>query len=66
MRNAESRRKFFGVTKKRNSMIVKTLSNVASFIDALSKIMLDLDSRKSEGVRTNFQGHLNSGANLRK
>lgn len=52
-------------------MIVKTLSNVASFIDALSKIMLDLDSRKSKGVRTKgrtarkFQGHLNSGANLR-
>lgn len=59
------------VTKKSNSIIVKRLSNVDSFIDALSKITLDLESR-IEGVRTkgrmarNSQGHLNSGANLRK
>lgn len=32
-------------------MIVKTLSNVASFIDALSKLMLDLGSGISKGVR---------------
>lgn len=43
--------KSFGVTKKSNLVIVKTLSNAASFIDALSKIIFDMDSMKSKGVR---------------
>lgn len=43
--------KSFGVTKKSNLFIVKTLSNAASSIDALSKIIFDMDSMKSKGVR---------------
>lgn len=43
----------FGVTKKSKLVIVKTLSNAASFLHAaLSKIILELDSMKSKGVRT--------------
>lgn len=44
--------KTFGVAKQSDLVIVKTLSNAASFIDALSKIIFDLDSRKSKGLRT--------------
>lgn len=62
--------KSFGVTKKSNLVFVKTLPNAASFIDALSKIIFDMDSMKSEGVRTkgrmviNFAGSFKSRSNL--
>lgn len=54
--------KSFVVTKKSDFIIVKMLSNAGTFIDALSKIIFDLDSMKSKGVRTkgrtviNFSG----------
>lgn len=41
-----------GVSKNSNLVIVRALSNAASFIYALSKIILDLDSRRSKEVRT--------------
>lgn len=62
MRNAESRRKFFGVTKKSNSIIVKRLSNVDSFIDALSKIKLDLESRIERSTNKGKDGKKISGS----
>lgn len=62
--------KSFGVTKKSNLVVVKTLSNAASFIDALSKIIFDMDSIKSKRVRTkgrtviNFAGSFKPRSNL--
>lgn len=48
-----------GISKNSNLVIVRTLSNAASFIYALSKIILDLDSRRSKEVRTNGRKVIN-------
>lgn len=43
-------RKSFGVTKKSDLVVVGALFNAASFIDALSKIIFDMNSMKSKEV----------------